>query len=65
MFWSLCLISIVSMKVLNFIKKYEFPVLLVVSITMHFTGYSKLAAPLFLIALISITMREFIKRRKR
>ncbi len=55
----------VDMKIFSFIKKYEFLIILFASIIMHFMGYSKLATPLFLIALISITMREYIKRNKK
>ena len=52
------------MKILHFIKKYEFLFILILSIIMNFFGYKELGTLFFVIALVSITMREYLKRKK-
>ena len=52
------------MKILRFIKKYEFLIILILSLIMNSFGYKELGTLFFVIALVSITMRDYMKRKK-
>ncbi len=53
------------MKILRLIKKYEFLIILILSLIMSYFGLKELGTLFFVIALVSITMREYMKRNKK